>query len=287
MPRTPPGRASVKPPNGVGLGLRAPLVDDLLASAPDELRWIEVAPENYLERGGAFMRQLARCRERWPVVTHGLTMSLGGCDPLDDHYLAAIDRFARDVGSPWHSDHLCFGSVEGAHLHDLLPLPYTREAVRHVSARVSVVQRALAVPLAIENVSAYAHPGEAEFDEATMIREVVAATGVGLLLDVNNLYVNAKNVGADARRVLDDMPLEAVVQFHVAGHFTRDDGLRVDTHGERVCDDVYALLEHALARTGPRPVLLERDQNFPPWPELVAEIRRLDALYRRATGETA
>lgn len=267
---------------GIGLGVRAPFVENLLAHAPPELAWVEVSPENYVGRGGAFARHLALVRARWPVVTHGLSLSLGGSDPLDEDYLAQVRDFVREVGSPWHSDHLCFGSVEGTQLHDLLPLPRTRAMVRHVAARIERVQQVLGVPLAIENVSAYAHPGEAEFDEATMLRELVRSTGVRLLLDVNNVYVNACNQALDAREMIDALPLDAVVQLHVAGHMVSPDGLRIDTHGEPVCDEVFALLEHTLRRTGPIPVLLERDQSLPPWPELVSELRRVDALWQAA-----
>lgn len=269
---------------GIGLGLRASLAVPLLAAPPAALRWLEVAPENYMRRGGAFATQLARCAERWPIVTHGLTLSLGGADPLDEDYLAALAAFVRRVGSPWHSDHLCFGAAHGAELHDLLPVPHTREAVAHVAARLERARAALGVELAVENVSYYAAPPGAEFDEATMLAELARASGAKLLLDVNNVYVNARNHGFDPRAMIDALPLERVVQIHVAGHLVEPDGVRVDTHGEAVCDDVYALLEYALARTGPVPVLLERDANVPPWDELVREIERLDAIWRRATA---
>ncbi len=268
---------------GIGLGLRAPLVPDLLARAPEALRWLEVSPENYMGRGGGMVAQLAACAARWPVVTHGLTLSLGGCDPLDGPYLDALAGFIARTGSPWHSDHLCFGSVGGVQLHDLLPLPFTRSAARHVADRVDAVRRALGVPLAVENVSAYAHPGAADFDEADFLSEVCRNSDARLLLDVNNVYVNARNHGFDPYAMVARLPLDRVVQIHVAGHWTGPDGLRVDTHGEPVCDDVYDLLDFTLRRTGPVPVLLERDQNFPPWDDLVAELQRLDALWHRAT----
>lgn len=271
---------------GIGLGLRAPLAEALLAEAPSELRWLEVSPENYMGRAGAFVRHLDAARERWPVVTHGLTLCPGGVDPLDDAYLAELARFVARVGSPWHSDHLCFGSYGGAQLHDLLPVPFTREALDHVVARVREVRGRLDVPFALENISWYAHPGEPELDEADFIAEVVERSGASLLLDVNNVYVNARNHGFDARAMIDRLPLDRVVQIHVAGHLVGADDTRIDTHGEDVCDDVYALLEHALSKTGPVPVLLERDQNFPTFARLADEVRRLDAIWRRATGAT-
>lgn len=278
MTRPPP------PVTGIGLGLRAQLAADLLARAPDALRWVEVSPENYMGRAGAFVRHLDAALERWPVVTHGLTLCPGGVDPLDDAYLRELGGFLARVRAPWHSDHLCFGSYGGAQFHDLLPLPFTRESAERTAARVAEVRAALDVPFAVENVSWYAHPGEAEMDEAAFVTEVLERSGASLLLDVNNVYVNARNHGFDARAMIDRLPLGRVVQLHVAGHLVRGDGLRVDTHGEPVCDDVYALLDYALRRTGPVPVLLERDQNFPSFDALAEEVTRLDALWRRATG---
>jgi uncharacterized protein (UPF0276 family) len=270
---------------GVGIGLRWALVDDLLARPPPELAFIEVAPENFMRRGGRFPAALASCSERWPIVTHGLTMSLGGCDPLAPDYLRTLASFVRDVGTPWHSDHLCFGIVGGAVLHDLLPLPFTAEAVAHVAGRVRQAQDALGVPMAVENISYYAHPGDAEMDEADFAREVVAQAGCGFLLDVNNVYVNAKNHGFDARAMIAKMPLDRVVQIHVAGHDDSDPDLFIDTHAEPLKSEVYDLLDFALQKTGPVPVLLERDDNFPDFAELSAEIAKLDVILSRATSQ--
>jgi hypothetical protein len=167
-------------------------------------------------------------------------------------------------------------------LHDLLPLPLTCEAVEHTAARVRAVQSRLTMPFALENVSWYAHPGEPELDEAAFVRAVLEASDAGLMLDVNNVYVNARNQGFDARTFIDRLPLERVVQVHVAGHLVRADSLRIDTHGEAICDDVYDLLAHTLAKTGPVPVLLERDQHFSNWTSLCEELTRLDAIWRAA-----
>jgi uncharacterized protein len=271
---------------GIGLGLRAPLAEHIVSRAPASLRWLEVSPENYVGRAGAFVRHLDAARERFPLVTHGLTLCPGGADALDDAYLRDLDGFLRRVETPWHSDHLCFGSDEGVFLHDLLPLPFTRASAEHTARRIVEAQQRLSVPFALENISWYAHPGEAELDEAAFITEVLARSGAGLLLDVNNVYVNARNHGFDARAMIDRLPLDRVVQLHVAGHFTGHDGLRIDTHGEAVCDDVYGLLEYTLTKTGAVPVLLERDQNFPSWEAIVGELDRLDTLWRRATGAT-
>ena len=269
---------------GIGLGLRPALAEAIAARAPASLRWLEVSPENYMGRAGAYVRHLDAARERFPIVTHGLTLCPGNVDPLDDGYMATLSDFLARVGAPWHSDHLCFGSYGGVALHDLLPIPFTRACAEHTAARVREVRGRLDVPFAVENISWYAHPGEAEMDEADFLRAVLEGSGASLLLDVNNVYVNARNHGFDARSFIDRLPLDRVIQIHVAGHLTGDDGLRIDTHGEDVCDDVYDLLEHTLRKTGPVPVLLERDQNFPSFERLVAELDRLDAIWRRATG---
>jgi uncharacterized protein len=272
---------------GVGLGLRWALVEDILERPPSELSFLEVAPENYMRRGGRFPAALATCAERFPLLSHGLTMSLGGTDPLDPSYLSTLREFLARIAAPWHSDHLCFGVHAGVALHDLLPLPLTRAAAAHVGERVRRAADALAVPMAVENISYYAHPGRAEMDEAEFVTEVVRSSGCSLLLDVNNVYVNAQNHGFDPRAMIAKMPLDRVVQIHVAGHDDSDRRLIIDTHAEPLKDEVYDLLAFTLARTGPVPVLLERDDKFPPWSELCAEIRRLDGILRAAASPRA
>jgi hypothetical protein len=225
---------------------------------------------------------LRGARERFPIVTHGLSLSLGGPDALEPATLLELAEFLREVGTPWHSDHLCFGSAAGTVLHELLPLPFTLATVAHVTDRIGRVQDALQVPFAVENITYYAAGEGAEMDEGDFLAEVLRRSGASLLLDVNNVYVNGKNHGFDPRAMLAKLPLESVVQIHIAGHDASEPELLVDTHAEPVCDDVYTLLEWVLARTGPVPVLLERDDNLPPWAELCAEIHRLDAILRAA-----
>jgi uncharacterized protein (UPF0276 family) len=267
---------------GVGLGLRLALAENIIERPPPELAFIEVAPENYMRRGGLYPASLSACAARWPIVTHGLTMSLGGTDPLLPDYLATLATFTRAVQTPWHSDHLCFTVSAGRMTHELLPLPFTAEAAEHVAVRVMRAQDALGVPMAVENISYYAHPGAPEMDEADFATAVVTRAGCGLLLDVNNVYVNAQNHGFDARAMIAKMPLGRVVQMHVAGHDTSDPALILDTHAAAVRDEVYDLLAFALRKTGHVPVLLERDDNFPPWEELCAEIQKIDAILRDA-----
>lgn len=269
----------------MGLGLRYDLATELLEKAPDSVRFVEIHPENYMLRGGRYKEMLDQARERWPVSTHGLTMCFGALEPFEDDYLQALKALIKHVDAPWHSDHLCFGGAHGVFTHDLLPLPFTEEAARLASQRLIEARDALDTPVALENVSYYAPQAQDGLDEVSFVTEVLERADARLLLDVNNIYVNAKNFGFDARAYLDRIPVERVVEIHVAGHFIREDALRIDTHGEAVCDDVYELLEYALKRVGPVPVLLERDNNVPELSELLAEIDRLTEIYARATGE--
>ena len=268
---------------GVGLGLRWEFLDELLkrnrsGPRPLPIDFLEVSPENYLGRGGHQPEALAELAARYPVVTHGLTMSIGGVDPLDSGYLRDLAGFVRQVRSPWHSDHLCFGAVDGRALHDLLPGSFKQASVQRIADRIRRAQDALGVPLAIENVSYYWHPGRAEMGEAEFLAAVCDAADCGLLLDVNNAYVNAQNFGLDVDAWMRTAPLERVVQIHVAGHewFAVDasglgeaaepqaaGAMIVDTHGADVPQAVLALLGRVLERTGPVPVVLERDQNVP------------------------
>ena len=278
---------SKKSVSGVGIGLRLSNAAALLEQVPSEVQWVEVHPENYIERGGKFARILESAREHWPVVTHGLTMCFGSLTPCDPEYQRELRAFLRDLEVSWHSDHACFGSVDGVFAHDLLPLPFTEEAVRVVSQRVQEAQDALGLPIAIENVSYYAPMGDDPLAEADFVVEILQRTGAKLLLDVNNVFVNSQNFGFDPRAWIDRMPPEAVVQMHVAGHLIRPDGLRIDTHGEPIPEGVYTLLEHTLRHTGDKPILLERDNNIPPLEEQLVEIRRLTEIVEAARASAA
>ncbi|MCS6797999.1 MAG: DUF692 domain-containing protein [Myxococcota bacterium] len=269
---------------GIGLGLRIEIAERTLSEPPAALRFVEIHPENYMRRGGRFRSVLERALDRFPVLSHGLTMGFGSSDPFDRDYLADLRELLRRIGAPWHSDHACFASADGVFAHDLLPLPWCERTLQTMTRRFEEARDALGVPLAVENVSYYAPSDRDETSEVEFLVALLERTDGLLLLDVNNVYVNARNFGFDARAFLDRIPAGRIVQLHVAGHLVRDDGLRIDTHGEAVCDDVYALLEHVLRRIGPRPVLLERDQSFPSWEALCAEIERLDAIYRRAVA---
>lgn len=275
-----------KATTGIGLGLRYDLAQELLERLPRSVSWLEVHPENYVDRGGRYEQNLERAREHWPVVTHGLTAGFGASEPLDSGYLLDLRDFLRRLEVPWHSEHLCFGGAEGRFFHDLLPLPFTEEAASTASRRLIEARDTLNLPLAFENVSYYAPQASEGLSEADFVVEVLERADAKLLLDVNNVYVNSENFGFDPRAYIDRLPLDRVVQIHVAGHELQPDGLRIDTHGEPVPDPVYELLEYTLTKSGPIPVLLERDTNIPALDELLGEVERLWAVYRRAVGAT-
>ena len=268
--------------NGVGLGLRWEFLDELLERTPGAIDFLEISPENYMRRGGYFPDALARAAASYPTITHGLTMSVGGTDPLDALYLRELAAFVREMKSPWHSDHLCFGAASGRVLHDLLPVAFHEAAVVRVADRIRAAQDALGVPMAIENISFYMHPGEKTMSEAEFIAQVCDRADCRLMLDVNNAYVNASNFGFDVDDWMRTVPLDRVVQIHVAGHESFDEGpggkVVIDTHGAPVGDPVLALLGRVLARTGRVPVLLERDQAIPPLAGLLTEIAKIKAI---------
>ncbi len=270
-------------PNGVGLGLRWEFLEEVVDGPALDVAFFEVSPENYMRRGGYFPTMLERVAERYPLVTHGLTLSIGAVEEPSADYLAELRAELARLLVPHHSDHLCFSSAGERFMHDLLPLKFAEANVARVANRARRVEDALGVPFALENISYYGHLGRREMPEAEFIARVIDQSQVGLLLDVNNVYVNCLNHGGDAREFLRQMPLDRVVEIHVAGHATNARGLTIDTHGSAVAEPVFELLEWTLERTGPLPVLLERDNDVPALAELVGEVGRLTALYARAT----
>jgi len=271
---------------GIGIGLRYDLAVELLERRPQTVSWIEIHPENYVDRGGRYEEMLELARRDWPVITHGLSTCLGAVEPFDAGYLAQLGAFLRELEIPWHSEHLCLGEAGDRFFHDLLPLPFTEEAAAIASQRLIEVRDAIGVPLALENVSYYAPQGANGLAEVDFVVEVLERADAKLLLDVNNVYVNSRNFGFDPKAYIDKIPRERVVQIHVAGHHVRDDGLRIDTHGEPVPGDVYDLLGYTLQRVGAVPVLLERDNNIPPLDELLSEVDALWSIYRKATEDS-
>jgi uncharacterized protein len=274
--------------HGVGLGLRRELLDELLELLDEgdprlqAISFFELSPENFMRRGGFMPAAVDRVRARFPILSHGLMMSAGGVDPFDDAYFAELRRYLARIGAPFHSDHLSFSGTGGNILHDLLPVPLSSASARHVAARAREARDRLEMPFALENVTHYLVPGEATLDEADFIADVLDTSDAGLLLDVNNVYVNATNYGFDAVAFMAKLPLRRVVEIHVAGHerFAEDD-LLIDTHGAPVIAPVLDLLTWAVARTGPVPVLLERDHNVPGMDALLADLGPIAAAYQR------
>jgi hypothetical protein len=251
-----------------------------IAARLRQIPFFEVSPENYMRRGGYYPAALERIRDKLPLLTHGLMMSLGSVDPLDAAYMRELRAFLDRAAPPFHSDHLCFCGVDGRVLHDLLPLPLTRAAAEHAAARVREAAERLERPMAVENITHYLVPGHASLAEADFISEVVARASAGLLLDVNNVYVNATNYGFDPVAFLRALPLDRVVSIHVAGHErAEEDDVILDTHGAGVIDPVLSLLAWVIERTGPLPVVLERDNNFPSLEDLLGELDRVREAY--------
>jgi uncharacterized protein (UPF0276 family) len=249
----------------------------------------EIAPENVVGQGGSRHRQVMKILERDPVITHGLSMSIGGFDAWDRDVLDNLKDFLRATRSPWHSEHLCWSSFGGATTHELLPMPFTRDAVRHTVERAKRIQAELPVPFLFENVSYYACLGAPEMSEQQFILEVLEGADCGWLLDINNVYVNSQNHGFDAKEWLDGMPLERVQQMHIAGHaWFEAEQLIIDTHGAAVVDPVIELMQWVLPRIGRAvPVLLERDNEIPELEVLLAERESLQKAYDAAMAPTA
>lgn len=270
---------------GAGLGLRRALAGPLADPFPEEIDFMEVAPENWIGVGGRLAKTLRRFTERYPFVCHGLSLSLGGFAPLDEDLLRAIRDFMRTHGVRLYSEHLSY-THDGGHLYDLMPVPFTEAAVHHVAERIRRAQDILGERIAIENVSYYAAPGR-EMSEIEFLNAVLEEADCLLLLDVNNVYVNAVNHGYDPLAFLERIPAERIAYGHIAGHRREAADLVVDTHGAAVIEPVWALLEAAYRRFGPFPTLLERDFDFPPVAELLAEVRRIRALQTRFRAAAA
>ena len=267
------------PVHGAGLGLRRAFIGPLAEGPPQPVDFYEVAPENWMGIGGRFGRLFRQLTERHPFVCHGLSLSIGSPSPLDETFLRDLKRFLDQHRIRAYSEHLSFCSDDG-HLYDLMPIPFTEEAVRYVSARIRRVQEILERPVAMENISYYAAPGQ-ELSEIEFINAVLAEADCELLLDVNNIYVNSINHRYDPLEFLLSLPGERISYCHVAGHFDEAEDLRVDTHGADVIDPVWNLLEKAYQTFGTFPTLLERDFNIPPLEELVQEVETIGRLQRK------
>jgi uncharacterized protein len=270
-------RLATKPRNlGFGLGLRPQHYRDILGSEP-QVDWFEAISENYMVPGGQPLRMLEQIRDRYPIVLHGVSMSIASTSPLDNNYLQQLKALADRFEPEFVSDHLCWTGVHGINLHDLLPIPYTREALDHVCARVHKVQETLRRPVALENVSTYVQFGHSEMPEWEFISEMTKRTGCWLVFDVNNVFVSAFNHDYDALEFINGIPQDRVVQFHLAGHEHATTHI-IDTHDAMVCDEVWELYRAAVGRFGRVATIIERDDDIPPYADLVAELSKARAM---------
>ena len=260
--------------HGFGLGLRPPHYASLLEGDAGAVDWLEIVSENFMVAGGRPLAMLDRFAERWPLAMHGVSLNIGGSDPLDGEYLQALSKLARRVRPALISDHLCWTRHQGVQFHDLLPLPQDEASLHHVAMRVHQVQDAFGTQLVLENVSSYLRYAGDTLGEAEFLSALVAETGCGLLLDVNNVYVNAHNHGIDPIDFFNALPAPAVKQIHLAGHSADalGSGLLIDTHDAPVCDAVWALYGQAMRHFGQVPTMIERDDHIPPLDALLAEL---------------
>ena len=261
---------------GYGLGLRKEHYSTLLQESP-RVDWFEVLSENYLVPGGKPLYHLDRVREHYPVVMHGVSLSIGSADPLNRDYLRDLKSLAERIEPQWISDHLCWTGVHGVNAHDLLPLPYTEEAVKHVAARIAAVQDYLGRRILIENVSSYFTYTQSAMTEWEFLRAVVERADCLLLLDINNIYVSSFNHGFAPQDFIDGIPVERVQQFHLAGHRNCGDYI-IDTHDHPVIDPVWDLYAAAVRRFGHVSTIIERDDNIPPLAELLAELEHARSI---------
>ena len=270
---------------GFGLGLRSPHYEAVL-NEPHDVDWFEVITENYLVPGGKPLHYLDRVRERFPLVMHGVSLSIGSTDPLDRGYLAQVRALAARIEPAWISDHLCWTGIDGRNVHDLLPLPYTEEALAMVVERIAQVQELLGRRILLENVSSYLKFQASDMSEWEFLREVAQRADCAILLDINNIYVSSVNHGFDALTYLEAMPRDRVRQFHLAGH-SDCGGHLIDTHDHPIVEPVWDLYRAAVERFGDVPTMIERDDNIPPLGELVAELETARDVSRRCARRAA
>ncbi len=277
------GQTRQYPVSGAGLGLRRPIMGKLMEDPPTDVDFMEVAPENWIHVGGKAAKNLRFFSERYPLLIHGLSLSIGSPAPLDEQLVHDIKDFMAEHDVPMYSEHLSFCSDDG-HLYDLMPIPFTEDAVKYVAKRVRRVQDILEQRMALENVSYYA-PTDTSMSEVDFLLAVLEEADCDLMLDINNIVVNSINHCYDASEFLRRMPAERIRYFHQAGHLVEAEDLRIDTHGNTVDDQSWELLAEAYEIFGPVPTLLERDFNFPPMEELLDEVRRIK-LVQAAAGKS-
>ena len=265
-----------RPYLGYGLGLRKEHYETVLAERPD-VDWFEIISENYMVEGGKPIDYLTRIREHYPMVMHGVSMSMGSTEPLDFNYLKKLKALIKRVEPAWFSDHLCWTGVSGLNLHDLMPLPYTEEAIKHVVERISMVQDYIGQQMLVENVSSYVSYNDSQITEWEFLKEVAERADCFILLDINNIYVSAYNHNFDPYEYLTAMPSDRVMQFHLAGH-THENNLIIDTHDHPVSDPVFDLYDKAVQHFGRVSTMIERDDNIPPLNELLDELEHARSI---------
>ncbi|WP_455204351.1 MNIO family bufferin maturase [Kaarinaea lacus] len=270
---------------GYGLGLRTDYYEEILQTNP-EVDWFEILSENYMVEGGKPRFYLDQIKERYPLVMHGVSMSIGGSDPLDFQYLQQLKQLITHVSPKWVSDHLCWTGQGGHNLHDLMPLPYTEEVINYVAERIRTVQDFLERPILIENVSSYVSYTHSDMTEWEFYRAVCESSGALMLLDLNNIYVSARNHHFDPLEYINHIPKEIVQQFHLAGHTDYGDYV-IDTHDHPVVSNVWKLYETALEKIGPVSTMIERDDNMPAFSELMAELQQARQIGERVIGKAA
>ncbi len=263
-----------------GIGFRKEFAEEFLSGSAIHPGFVELAPENWMNIGGYWKKQLKQLAEMYSITSHGLSLSIGSPEELDMKFLKNIKQFLADYDIEIYSEHLSFSKCDNAHLYDLLPIPFREDAIKHVARRIRQVQDYLGRQIAIENVSYYT-PVAAEMDEATFISAIVEEAGCKMLLDVNNVFVNAFNHNYNAKEFIGNLPLDKIQYIHMAGHTKVADDLIIDTHGEAIIDPVYELFEWTLERVEPVPVLLERDFNIPELNELQRELSSLEAIMNK------
>ena len=268
---------------GAGLGLRREMLDDVLPVLPGNVDFWEVAPENWIPLGGKYREDFNRCVQQAVFTTHGLSLSIGGPDPLDHRFLQELKHFLDRYNIELYSEHLSYCSAEG-HLYDLMPIPFTEEAVSYIAQRVKVVQDILERPLVLENVSYYIAPNQ-QLTELEFINAVLSEANCKMLLDVNNVYVNSINHRYDPYTFIDGLPSERIVYGHIAGHYEEAEDLRVDTHGSDVIEPVWDLLAHSYRKHHVFPTLLERDFNIPALEVLLDEVQRIKQIQQAVSAE--
>jgi uncharacterized protein (UPF0276 family) len=271
------------PVSGAGLGLRRSFLDQALSHEISPVDFWEVAPENWMQVGGVYGRKFRALTERHPFVCHGLSLSIGGPDPLDEDFLLRLKHFMDLHCIKAYTEHLSY-SASGGHLYDLMPIPFTSEAVGYVAERIRRVQEILERRIGMENISYYAAPGQ-EMSEIEFINAVIEEADCDFHLDINNIYVNSINHHYDPYQFLDRIPADRIVYCHIAGHYVEAEDLRVDTHGSEVIQPVWEMLDYAYQRFGVFPTLLERDFNIPPFNTLLEEVKTISSYQKSYLGD--